>query len=197
MLSRIFSSFLFLSCFGYIDDACASMLYIIPQEERKSILSKPISPEDKKIIRLIQGDLPVSPFPFAYLAHRAGMDEKEFLRKIRLLIRRGMIRRFGAILRHQIAGYRGNAMAVWNVPDEQIAQVSQTMTSFPAVSHCYLRPSHPHWPFNLYTMIHGKTAEDCRRTAKRISQETGIETYRLLFSKREHKKSSMSYFKRG
>ncbi len=173
------------------------MLYIIAHKGRKRLLLKSLTPEDKKIIRLIQGDLAVTPMPFAPLALKLGMDEKEFLKKVRLLIRRGMIRRFGAILRHQIAGYRGNAMAVWRVPEERVPQVSQTMASFQAVSHCYLRSSHPDWPFNLYTMIHGRTARDCRRTAKRISQKTGIENYRLLFSTREHKKSSMSYFKRG
>jgi DNA-binding Lrp family transcriptional regulator len=161
----------------------------------ENFLPKSISPEDKKIIRLIQGDLPVSPSPFAPLAQKVGMDEKEFLKRIRTFIRQGMIRRFGAILRHQIAGYRGNAMAVWYVPDDQVAQVSRAMASSPAVSHCYLRPRHPRWPFNLYTMIHGKNPEDCRRTAAKISRQTGIETYRLLFSKREHKKSSMRYFR--
>jgi siroheme decarboxylase len=157
-------------------------------------LSKILSPEDKKIIRLIQGDLPVSPAPFAPLAKKSGIEEKEFLKRVRGFIRRGMIRRFGAILRHQIAGYRGNAMAVWSVRDEEIGRVSQAMTSFPAVSHCYLRPEHPCWPYNLYTMIHGKSPEDCRRTARRMARETGIKNYRLLFSKREHKKSSMNYF---
>jgi len=160
-------------------------------------LPKSLSPEDKKIIRLIQGDLPISSTPFAPLSQELGITEKEFLKKIRLFVRQGKIRRFGAILRHQIAGYRGNAMAVWSVPEDRIARVSRTMASCPAVSHCYLRSRHVIWPFNLYTMIHGKTAKDCRRTAKKISQETGIENYRLLFSKREHKKSSMSYFRRG
>jgi len=153
-----------------------------------------LSPEDKKIIRMIQGDLPVSPTPFGPLAKKLGIEEKEFLKRVRRFIRAGMIRRFGAILRHQIAGYRGNAMAVWSVPEEEIDRISRTMTSFPTVSHCYLRPEHPRWPYNLYTMIHGKSSEDCRKTAKRMARETGIKNYRLLFSKREHKKSSMNYF---
>ncbi len=59
-----------------------------------------------------------------------------------------------------------------------------------------VRPAQPQWSFNLYTMIHGKNPEDCRRTAQKISKETGIRDYRLLFSKREHKKSSMRYFGR-
>ena len=152
------------------------------------------SAEDKKLIRKIQGDLPLSPTPFYFVAQQLGWEEKEVLKRVRGFIRRGWIRRFGAILRHQKAGYRGNAMVVWKVPEAQIPRVARAMIAFPAVSHCYLRPSLPQWPFNLYTMVHGPTAGDCRLIAQRLSKETGLKSYRLLFSKREHKKSSMRYF---
>ena len=151
--------------------------------------------EDTKLIRKIQGDLPLSPTPFYSVARQLGWEEKELLKRVRGFIRRGWIRRLGAILRHQKAGYHGNAMVVWKVPEAQIPRVSRAMIAFPAVSHCYLRPSLPQWPFNLYTMVHGPTAEDCRLIAQRLSKETGVKSYRLLFSKREHKKSSMRYFK--
>ncbi|MDH4266446.1 MAG: Lrp/AsnC family transcriptional regulator, partial [Deltaproteobacteria bacterium] len=121
---------------------------------------------------------------------------KEVLKRVRRFIRRGRIRRFGAILRHQKAGYQGNAMVVWKVPENQISRITRAMIAFPAVSHCYLRPSLPQWPFNLYTMVHGPGARDCRLIAQQLSKETGLKDYQLLFSKREHKKSSMRYFER-
>ncbi|MGD0627339.1 MAG: Lrp/AsnC family transcriptional regulator [Thermodesulfobacteriota bacterium] len=155
-----------------------------------------LSAADKKLIRQIQGDLPVSPTPFAPLAQQVGLEEKEFLKRVHSFMRRGMIRRFGAILRHQKAGYRGNAMVVWKVREDQIQRVSQIMASFSAVSHCYLRPPLSKWPFNLYTMVHGRREKDCRLTAQKIAKETGLKDYRLLFSKREHKKSSMRYFEK-
>jgi siroheme decarboxylase len=62
------------------------------------------------------------------------------------------------------------------------------------VSHCYQRPTLPDWPYNLFTMIHGKTIEDCGEVMKRISQATGIDEYSMLFSTAELKKSSMQYF---
>jgi len=153
-----------------------------------------LSVEDKKLIRLIQGDLLVSCTPFEPLAQQLGWEEKELLQRVHDFRRLGLIRRFGAILRHQIAGYRGNAMVVWKVPEDQIFPVSRTMVSFAAVSHCYLRPSLPDWPFNLYTMVHGRSEKDCRLAAQKISKAIGVKEYRLLFSKREHKKSSMRYF---
>ena len=153
-----------------------------------------LSAKDRKLLSLIQGDLPLCSSPFASIAKRAGWDEAGLLRRIRVFMRRGMIRRFGAILRHQKAGYRGNAMVVWRVPEDEVPRVGRTMISFPAVTHCYLRPAQPAWPFNLYTMVHGRSEKDCRRIARQISGKTGIKNYRLLFSRREHKKSSMTYF---
>lgn len=152
------------------------------------------STKDKMLLAQIQGDLPLCSSPFAVIARKAGWGEEELLRRIRSFIRRGTIRRFGAILRHQKAGYRGNAMVVWRVPEDQVPRVSRTMVSFPTVSHCYLRAPHPNWPFNLYTMVHGQSERDCRRATRAISRTTGIKNYRLVFSRREHKKSSMAYF---
>ncbi len=153
-----------------------------------------LSEEDKKVIRQIQGDLPLTPTPFHLLAQRLGWEEKELLRRIRRFIRRGRIRRFGAILRHQQAGYQGNAMVVWRVPEGQVERMGQAMGKFSAVSHCYFRPPLPHWPYNLYTMVHGRSESDCDREAQKIAEQTGLKHYRLLFSKKEHKKSSMRYF---
>jgi siroheme decarboxylase len=153
-----------------------------------------ISAADKRIIRQIQGDLPLSSTPFATLARRSGIDEKEYLRRVHRLKRQGLIRRFGAILRHEQAGYQGNAMAVWRVEEDQIEKIGSIMASFPAVTHCYVRPAVPQWPYNLYTMLHGRIPEHCRELAEKISAKTGLGNYRLLFSKREHKKSSMRYF---
>jgi DNA-binding Lrp family transcriptional regulator len=153
-----------------------------------------LTAKDKRLLAQIQGNLPLGVSPFAAIAQRIGWDEKELLGRIRFFMHRGMIRRFGAILRHQKAGYQGNAMVVWKVPDDQVLRVSRIMASSPAVSHCYLRGAHPEWPFNLYTMIHGQNEKDCRRVARQISKRTGIREYRILFSRREHKKSSMAYF---
>jgi len=65
---------------------------------------------DKKIIGFIQGDLPLDPKPFAVMADKIGITEDEFVERIRSLKKRGIIRRFGATLRHQEAGFSSNAM---------------------------------------------------------------------------------------
>lgn len=152
---------------------------------------------DKKLIQQIQGDLPLSLTPFALIAQKIGWPGKKVLRRIRLLKKLGIIRRFGAILRHQKAGYLGNALVVWKVPEELIAHFSQSISHLPGVSHCYLRPTFPDWPYNLYTMVHGRTINDCYILAQKIAQKTGVREYRVLPSLREFKKSSMHYIPEG
>jgi len=148
----------------------------------------------KKIVQLIQGDLPLDPRPFAILAGRLGITEEEFLQKTRSLKDEGIIRRFGATLRHQEAGFSANAMVAWVVPEERIEEVGKAMAKFREVTHCYQRRTHEDWKYNLYTMIHGDNEEGCHQIAERMSKETGIKEYTLLFSEREFKKTSMRYF---
>jgi DNA-binding Lrp family transcriptional regulator len=153
-----------------------------------------IDETDKEIIRLIQGDLPPDLRPFGVLAKRLGISEREFVRRVKSLKRKGIIRRFGATLRHQEAGFSANAMVAWIVPEEKIEEVGKLMAKFREVTHCYQRRVQNDWKYNLYTMVHGDSEEQCYQIAKRMSAETGITDYILLFSEKEFKKTSMQYF---
>jgi len=148
---------------------------------------------EKKIISLIQDDLPVHPRPYLILAEKLGIGEEELMDTIRSMIQRGLIRRFGATLRHQNAGLKYNAMVVWNVPEEKVEEVGRLFSSVKEVTHCYQRIRIGSWPYNLYTMVHGSTREVCFEIVQRMAHLSGIEDYMVLFSKREFKKTSMSY----
>jgi DNA-binding Lrp family transcriptional regulator len=149
---------------------------------------------DKKVIQLVQGDLPVDPKPFALLAEQLGITEHEFVSRLRSLKEKGVIRRFGATLRHQEAGFSSNAMVAWMVAEERVEEVGKALAMFREVTHCYQRSADERWPYNLYTMIHGDDREECYRIARRMSEEVGVEAYVLLFSEKEFKKTSMQYF---
>lgn len=153
-----------------------------------------LSSSDKKLIQILQAGLPLSPTPFEEVAEKASLVEEEVLFKIKEWKERGVIRRFGTLLRHREAGLTANAMIVWQVPAERVEEVGELMASFSEVSHCYIRPTFEDWPYNLYTMVHGKTRHECEQIGRKISQETGISQYKLLFSAREYKKESPRYF---
>ncbi|MFZ7111396.1 MAG: Lrp/AsnC family transcriptional regulator [Desulfatiglandales bacterium] len=149
---------------------------------------------DKKIIQLIQGDLPLDPRPFAVMAESIGIAEEEFVERVKVLKKEGVIRRFGATLRHQEAGFSSNAMVAWIVPETRISEVGKIMAGFREVTHCYQRPPQKDLKYNLYTMVHGEDREACHRIAERMSKRSGVKDYTLLFSEREFKKTSMQYF---
>jgi len=149
---------------------------------------------DKKVIGTIQGDLPVDARPFAAMAEKLGITEEAFLEGIHSLKERGIIRRFGATLRHQEVGFNSNAMVAWVVPEEVIERVGESIAQNREVTHCYQRRPQKDWKYNLFTMVHGNDKEDCFKIASRMSLETGIKEYTLLFSEKEFKKTSMAYF---
>ncbi|MCP3923944.1 MAG: Lrp/AsnC family transcriptional regulator [Desulfobacterales bacterium] len=149
---------------------------------------------EKKIISAIQGDIPVTEKPYKAMAEKLGISEEEFLETLKSLDSRGIIRRFGATLRHQKSGFKANAMIAWKADEKVAVDAGTIMAEFIEVSHCYKRIQGNNWPYTLYTMVHGTDKENCFETAKRISEKTGIKDYSLLFSKTELKKTSMKYF---
>lgn len=149
---------------------------------------------DRALVRELQEGLPLVRRPFLVIARRLKITEEEVLAKIKEFLANGVIRRFGAAVRHQDLGFVANAMVVWRVPAERVREVGMMMASFPEVTHCYERASAPGWPYNLYTVLHGRTEEECRATAARLSAAVGVTDYLVLMSTAELKKSSMKYF---
>lgn len=149
---------------------------------------------DKKIIARLQGDLPLCPAPYAAVAAEVGITETELLQRIEGYLEAGILRRMGTILRHHLAGFAANAMCGWKVPPERVEEVGLLFASFPQASHVYQRPVYPDWPYNLFTMLHGRTDEELALTAREMSEQSKISDYALLHSTREFKKTSMNYF---
>lgn len=149
---------------------------------------------EKKIIANIQGDIPISPRPYEDIAQNLQISESELIDALQVLCSKGVIRRFGATLRHQKSGYTANAMTAWQVDEDRADEVGEIMAAFRQVSHCYRRIATDEWPYNLYTMIHGTDETTVHIAAREISKATGVATYKVLFSRKELKKTSMVYF---
>ena len=155
-----------------------------------------LSKIEKKIILLIQEDLPLRSRPFKELAKKVNMTEEEFLARIEDLRRQGHIRRFGAHIRHRNAGIQHNALILWAVPEKDAERIGQSLADIPEVTHCYQRPPFTEKEYNIFTMIHGRSREELRLLADQIAVRIGLDTYEMLFSTEEFKKSSMKFFQK-
>lgn len=148
---------------------------------------------DLGILELIQGDLPLQSQPFAELSVQLGIDVDEILVRIARMREEGTLRRWGAVLRHQQAGFTANAMVAWKVDPAEAYQAGHKMAEFPEVSHCYLRQVPATFPYNLFTMIHARKDVKLHEVIARAANETGLNDYLIIKSLKEFKKASMKY----
>ncbi len=155
-----------------------------------------LTESDVQFVRVMQRDLPITPAPFVDLASEIGVSLPALQAIHERFLRTGKMRRFAAVLHHRQAGFSANAMGVWAVPggDAEIERAGEKMAAFRAVSHCYRRPSYPDWPFNIFTMVHGKSVEECEQTLAAIADTTGITQRGALYSTKEYKKVRVRYF---
>jgi siroheme decarboxylase len=155
---------------------------------------QPYDELDIKVIRALQGDMPVRSEPYADAAAELGMAQESFLGHLAGMRERGLLRRVAAILYHRRAGFSANGMGVWRVPDEQILDIGRRMAAVRGISHCYQRPTYPDWPYSVFTMAHGRSKEECDAVLDSIAEQTGIAERATLYSSTEFKKIRLLYF---
>jgi DNA-binding Lrp family transcriptional regulator len=144
---------------------------------------------DRRIVRAIQDGLPIVEEPFAAAARGLGISVDELLARLRAMLERGEVRRFGASVAHRSAGFDWNVMCVWRVPAESVEAFAREAVQLGSVTHCYERPGLPGWPYNVYTMIHGRTEGDSQAVIDGVCRATGQTDYVALLSTREFKKT--------
>ena len=150
---------------------------------------------ERAILRIVQRDLPDTLTPYADIAREAGTDEQSVIDLLAQLKSQGVIRRFGASVKHQKAGFTHNAMVAWIIDDAHVDAAGRAAALHPGVSHCYHRPTTAaDWPYTLYTMVHGRSEEECADVIRELGTIEHMETHAVLTSLRELKKISMTYF---
>ena len=151
--------------------------------------------QEREVLRVVQKNLPDSLTPYADIAASVGIDEKSVLNLLKELKEQGAIRRFGASLKHQKTGFSHNAMVAWKVSPHDVDEAGQEAARHPLISHCYYRPSSASdWPYEFYTMIHGRSTEEYKEVIAALIDTTVLKEYAVLESLKELKKTSMTYF---
>jgi DNA-binding Lrp family transcriptional regulator len=152
-----------------------------------------LTEKQNKVARLIQHDIKVVSSPFAEIGNACGLTAGEVLDTTKELLGKGFIRKFCAILRHQQAGYKNNAMVVWSVPADQVEKAGQMLSASRSVSHCYQRNPAFQGRYNIFTMLHSQD-EKISFLIEEMATAVGIQNYLILESIQEYKKKSPEYF---
>ena len=114
------------------------------------------------------------------------------------------MRRFGAILRHQEAGFAYNAMVCFGLDERREAcpepaegtrdERGIVLAQKPYISHCYVRPAFEGFPYSLYAMMHAQSAAELEKYIEEAALSIGNPDYAVLNSVRELKKTSFRFF---
>ena len=151
-----------------------------------------LSEAERSLMAVLQNGLPLLSQPFAAL----GCSEVEAIATLSRWTEAGVIKRFGVVVRHHELGFTANAMVVWDVPDAVVSQVGRRIAESGRVSLCYRRPRQlPHWPYNLFCMIHGKDRAEVEQRIAMLVQNCGLDDYshEILFSRRRFKQCGARY----
>ena len=154
----------------------------------------PLTALETECVRLLQLDFPLQPRPFEGLAKNGTVGADDLINTAKILVKRGQIRRFGAIVPVRRPGFSATAMGVWIVPAQQTDEVGQLMAQNKAVSHCYLRPVYGDWPYNLYTTVHGRSIDECESIINDLAIDSGVDQKQTLYPVKEYKKARVTYF---
>jgi len=145
---------------------------------------------DRRLLLACENGIPIHPRPYEIMAEKVGISEDEVISRFQALIKSGVLRRFSASIGHLTLGIVANAMIAWKAPEEEVERLGRAFASFNSVTHCYSRETAPGWPYNLYTMVHSRSREDCLRMVEEMAKAVGIEECQVLFSEREFKKTN-------
>jgi siroheme decarboxylase len=124
---------------------------------------------DRKLLNLIQEDLPITEAPFAQSAAEIGIAESEVLKRIGRLKEKGIIRRIGAVFDLRELGFASTLCAA-RVPEEQIPLFVARVNSLPGVTHNYRRDD----AYNVWFTLIASGEEALAEALDQITRETGI-----------------------
>jgi len=166
----------------------------LPDQGMPAILDR----DEKALVRLLQGDLPLAERPFSELAQTLGecgfdVDERWALDRTQDLVNAGALRAITATLRSRLEPWR-SALTVWRTPEAP--EVSGPLiASFPEVLHCFERrvPG----GMAILAIIEGEGRPQIDRAIERIRIAGELDAPRIAYPIREHVRSAMRFFTEG
>lgn len=164
---------------------------VSPQMSSKITLPQEIQYD---IMNELQKDLPLSPTPFKEIAEQFHIEQETLFNFLSYLKTSQKMSRFAGILKHRNVGFTANAMVAWKISEHILQAFVDDAVRYRSISHCYERVTYPEWPYNLYTMIHGKSRDATQQIIDELSSKFAMTCYEILYSSKEYKKQRINYF---
>ena len=129
---------------------------------------------DSAIVNRLQGGFPLAERPFAVVAAELGLAEEDLIARVRRLLEKGVLTRFGPL--YQVERMGGAfSLAAMRVPPEDFDRVAEIVNALPEVAHNYEREH----AYNMWFVLATEKPEGIARAIARIERETGLAVLNL------------------
>jgi siroheme decarboxylase len=130
---------------------------------------------DQQLLNEMQDRFPLVREPYAELAGRAGIDERDVLQRLAAMRESGVLRQVSPIFDTKALGYSTSLVAM-RVPEEKLKHAAKVVNAHPGVSHNYKRTHE----FNMWFTIAVPPGSDLQAHVDALHHEAGAESTRML-----------------
>lgn len=131
---------------------------------------------DKKLLSVLQTDIPIVEKPYAAIGERLGIAEDEVLERIRILQQdKKIIRKIGAIFDTKSLGYRSCLIAC-EVDETDCDRAAGIINEHPGVSHNYKRDCE----YSVWFTIAVPPGSDLERNYSALLKSANVKDYLIL-----------------
>jgi len=175
-------------------DAGMSSVLEASREKRKQASFGVLTPEEIGMIRQLQRPFPLTDEPYQRIASELGITEVQALERMRSLVHKKCLKWIGSFLKPASEFHGTSTLVVWQIPEEKLERIGSDLLAFREISYADRRPSHPEFPYSLYTAIRTKTEAELEVVTRRMQDRIGRWPHRILVTVREFKKEPIDYF---
>lgn len=130
----------------------------------------PLDAVDRAIVNALQGGFPLSERPYRDVAERLGLAEDALIDRLKNLLERGVLSRFGPMYHAEKMG-GGLTLAALSVGEDDFARIAALVNAHPEVAHNYRRKH----AFNMWFVIATERPGDIAGVIAAIEEETALE----------------------
>lgn len=124
---------------------------------------------DKKLLNLMQNEIPIDKRPFKVLGEKLKITENEVLTRVNKLKREGIIRRIGGIFNSRKIGYISTLCAA-KVPEDRVEEVAACINEYKEVTHNYIREDE----YNMWFTVIINSEKNLNNILEEVKRKTNL-----------------------
>ncbi|MBO8159503.1 Lrp/AsnC family transcriptional regulator [Thermosyntropha sp.] len=125
---------------------------------------------DAEILDLLQNDFPITSRPYKVMADKLGIDEEEFLTRVKIMQEKGIIRRIGGVLESKKLGFYSTLCAC-HIEENKLEEAIRLINAEPGVTHNYIRDD---W-YNVWFTLTASSEEKAEEIIEKLKESIGAE----------------------